>query len=61
MIAENIQLSRDKQLVPDDKFDRHMERARVSDIECRKNIFDNQSDKSAEREEARRNIKNSIY
>ena len=61
MIAENIQLSRNKQLVPDDKFDRHMERARVSDIECRKNIFDNQSDKSAEREEARRNIKNSIY
>lgn len=53
--------SRRKKLVPKDKFDRHMKRARVRDIECRKHIFDSQSNIAAEREQARRNIVGSIY
>ena len=53
--------SRRKKLVPKDKFDRHMKRARVRDIECRKHSFDIQSNVAAERESARRMIIGSIY
>ena len=53
--------SRRKKLVPNDKFDRHMKRARVRDIECRKHIFDSQSNIDAERYRARREIVGSIY
>ena len=56
-----IQASRHKKLVPDDKFDRHMKRAKATDINCRKHIFDNQSNYTAEREHARRSIIGSIY
>ena len=56
-----IQASRHKKLVPDDKFDRHMKRAKVRDMDCRKHIFDNQSNNKAEREQARRSIIGSIY
>ena len=60
-LTNNIMKSRRKKLVPKDKFDRHMKRARVRDIECRKHIFDSQSNIAAEREQARRNIVGSIY
>ena len=53
--------SRRKKLVPRDKFERHMKRARVRDIECRKHIFDIQSNLAAEREQLRRSIVGSIY
>ena len=42
-LTNNILKSRRKKLVPRDKFDRHMKRARVRDIDCRKTIFDSQS------------------
>ena len=58
---ENIQQSRNKRLVPKDKFDRHMKRARVRDIDCRKHIFDSQSNESAERDNRRRSLLGSIY
>ena len=60
-LTNNILKSRRKKLVPKDKFDRHMKRARVRDIECRKHIFDSQSNIANEREQARRNIVGSIY
>ena len=60
-LTKNINRSRRKKLVPADKFDRHMKRARLRDIDCRKHIFDNQSNIATEREQARRNIIGSIY
>lgn len=60
-LTNNINRSRRKKLVPADKFDRHMKRARVRDIDCRKHIFDYQSNIATEREQARRNIIGSIY
>lgn len=60
-LTNNILKSRRKKLVPRDKFDRHMKRAKATDIDCRKNIFDNQSNNTAEREYARRSIIGSIY
>jgi hypothetical protein len=60
-LTNNINRSRRKKLVPADKFDRHMKRARVRDVDCRKHIFDNQSNIATEREQARRNIIGSIY
>ena len=36
---ENVQQSRNKKLVPKDKFDRHMKRARKIDGESRKSSF----------------------
>ena len=60
-LTNNIMKSRRKKLVPKDKFDRHMKRARVRDIECRKHSFDIQSNVAAERESARRMIIGSIY
>ena len=60
-LTNNILKSRRKKLVPADKFDRHMKRAKVRDIDCRKHIFDNQSNIATEREQARRNIVGSIY
>lgn len=40
---EALQASRQRKLVPDSKFDRHMKRARVKDIESRKAIFNEQT------------------
>ena len=60
-LTNNILKSRRKKLVPADKFDRHMKRARVRDNDCRKHIFDNQSNESAERDERRRSLIGSIY
>ena len=58
---EALKASRQQKLVPDDKFDRHMSRARVSDIESRKVIFDYQTENSLCRRENRQKIKTSIY
>ena len=58
---EAIKASRQKRLVPDDKFDRHMKRARVNDIDSRKTIFDQQTADGISRLEERKNIKSSIY
>ena len=53
--------SRHKKLVPDDKFDRHMTRARVNDTESRKTIFDQQTADGISRQEERKKIKSSYY
>lgn len=53
--------SRHKKLVPDDKFDRHMKRARVQDIDSRRAIFDRQTEEGIIRQEDRKNIKSSTY
>ena len=60
-LTNNIMKSRRKKLVPKDKFERHMKRARVRDVECRKHIFDTQSNISAERDRLRQSIVGSIY
>lgn len=53
--------SRRKKLVPDDKFDRHMKRARVNANDSRKAIFDRQTENSVLRLERIKNIHPSIY
>ena len=53
--------SRHKKLVPKDKFDRHMKRARVQDIDSRRAIFDRQTEEGIIRQEDRKNIKSSTY
>ena len=58
---EALKASRQQKLVPDDKFDRHMTKARVNDIESRKTIFDRQTEEHQERETKRKNLKSSIY
>jgi hypothetical protein len=47
--------------VPDDKFDRHMKRARLRDISSRKKIFDGQTEKGLSRRESRKQINTSTY
>ena len=56
-----IKASRQKRLVPDDKFDRHMKRARMNDMVSRKTIFDQQTADGISRLEERKNIKSSTY
>ena len=61
MFTQDINNSRRKKLVSDDKFDRHMKRARRQDIESRKQIFSLQSADGVARIEARTSIKPSTY
>lgn len=56
-----ISASRHQKLVPDDKFDRHMRRARLQDISSRKKIFDDQTGNGLARRESRKQITSSIY
>lgn len=56
-----IQVSRHQRLVPDNKFDRHMKRARLQDIDSRKQIFDNQTENGLKRRENIKNLKTSVY
>ena len=56
-----IQVSRHQRLVPDNKFDRHMKRARLQDIDSRKQIFDDQTEIGLARRERRKQITSSIY
>ena len=58
---EAIKASRNRKLVPDDKFDRHMRRARLQEINSRKQIFDEQTGEGIARLESRRNITPSTY
>ena len=58
---EAIKASRNHKLVPDDKFDRHMKRARVKDIDSRKAIFDRQTERGEEFKQEIHNIKHSTY
>lgn len=54
-------VSRRQKLVPHDKFDRHMKRARLQDIDSRKQIFDDQTETGIIRRESRKNLTTSIY
>ena len=56
-----ITASRHKKLVPDDKFDRHMKRARLQDISSRKLIFDNQTENGLVMAEGRKQLTSSTY
>lgn len=58
---EALKASRQQKLVPPDKFDRHMKRARVQDIDSRRAIFDRQTEEGIIRQEDRKNIKSSTY
>jgi hypothetical protein len=58
---EALNISRRTKLVPDDKFDSHMSRARIRDIDNRKAIFDRQTENSIQTREKRLNIQSSVY
>ena len=58
---EAIKASRQKRLVPDDKFDRHMKRARLQDISSKKLIFDNQTENGLVMAESRKQLTSSTY
>ena len=58
---ETIKASRQRKLVENDKFDRHMRAARVRDIDSRKAVFDRQTEEGISRQEERKKIKSSIY
>jgi hypothetical protein len=59
--SEALKASKQQKLVPNDKFDRHMKRARLQDINSRKQIFDDQTDNGLQRRESRKQIKSSTY
>lgn len=59
--SEAIKVSRSTVLVPDDKFDRHMERARVTDIDSRKAMFNTQTQDTIDKRIMRSSINPSIY
>ena len=56
-----VSLSRFRKLVPNDMFDKQMKRARQRDINSRKSIFDNQTEKDLARRESRKQITSSTY
>jgi hypothetical protein len=56
-----INESRKRKLVPDDKFDRHMRRARLQDMSSRKKIFDGQTENGLIRMESRKQLTISTY
>ena len=56
-----VKVSRQQKLVHDDKFDRHMKRARLQDISSRKKIFDDQTENSLVRRENWKQLTISIY
>lgn len=58
---ETIKASRQRKLVEDDKFDRHMRAARVRDIDSRKAVFDRQTEDGISRSENRKAIQTSTY
>ena len=58
---EAIKSSRNRKLVSNNKFDRHMKRARVNDIDSRKTTFDRQTEDSIKRREMIVNIQTSCY
>lgn len=58
---EAIKSSRNRKLVPNNKFDRHMKRARANDIDSRKTTFDRQTEDNIKRREMIVNIQTSCY
>jgi len=58
---EAINQSRRKQLVPDDKFDRHMTMARMNDVESRKTILNRHVEDGIEKTKRRTSIMSSYY
>ena len=58
---EAIKSSRNLKLVPNNKFDRHMKRARANDIDSRKTTFDRQTEDNIKRREMIVNIQTSCY
>jgi len=54
---EAINVSRSTVLVPDDKFDRHMAKARVTDIDSRKAMFDTQTQDTISKRAMRSSIR----
>ena len=58
---ETITASRQRKLVEDDKFARHMRAARVRDIDSRKAVFDRQTEDGISRSENRKAIQTSTY
>lgn len=61
MYVNDIKKARKTKLVPSDKFDQHMKRARLTDLSSRKKIFSLQSDENELRRDARNGLKTSIY
>ena len=61
MFINDIQKSRKKRLVPADKFDRYMKRARLTDISSRKKTFSIQTEAEEQRRMARMSLKSSTY
>lgn len=61
MFINDIRKSRKKRLVPADKFDRHMKRARLTDISSRQHIFSLQTEAEDQRRLARMSLKSSTY
>jgi hypothetical protein len=60
-LHETINISRRKRLVEDDKFDKHMRKARVQDIDSRKAIFCQQTENTINESEKRASITPSFY
>ena len=60
-IIEKIEQSRNRQLVPDEKFDEHMAKARLADIESRKAIFCATTDDGEQRRVNNKTIHSSVY
>ena len=60
-LQKTIRQSRSKRLVPSDKFDRHMKRARIQDTENKKTIFCNTSEQMDERRKRNASIVSSTY
>ena len=58
---ESIKASRQRRLVEDDKFDRHMRAARMRDIDSRKAVFDRQTEEGISRSESRNSFQSSTY
>lgn len=59
--SEAINVSRSTVLVPDDKFDRHMMRARVTDIDSRKAMFNTQTQDTIDKRVMHSGINPSVY
>ena len=61
MIANDINQSRRKKLVEPDKFDRHMVRARQTDISSRKHIFSQQTEQNGIYRKSKGNIAEAFW
>lgn len=60
-MEEYIEKSRNKVLVPDDKFDKHMTRARENTLANRRSLFLQQSKENEEKQNHRLQLLSSIY